>query len=60
MTEIMRRFKLMNRKYLIGIAIGIVGMSLISRLMLTDRMYLVSCVFLGLCAAGLYYSLVKK
>lgn len=61
MTEIIRRFKLMNRKYFIGIAIGLIAMSAVSRLMLSSNsMYFVSCLFLGICGVGLYYSLIKK
>jgi len=61
MIEIIRRFKLMNRKYFIGITIGLIVMSVVSRLLLSsNNMYFVSCFFLGICGVGLYYSLVKK
>ena len=59
MSEVIRRLRLMNRKYLILIALTLVVVMVICRILLADVTYLIASGLIGCCGAGMYYSLVK-
>ena len=60
MSEVIRRFKLMNRKYMIIVALALIVAMTITRVVLSDVTYIISAILIGACGAGLYYSLVRR